>query len=895
MKKLFKLGVLTSLSLALSACGNEDSTTTYIPDAGSDGKENSIDIGPTIEPVMLNYLNEIKGTKTVIGIHNDEKVLENDPSYWTKQAAEVAGAWPALWSTDFGYTSAGLALRGSMVAQAEGAWAQGALINVMMHVCPPTMGEECGWEGGVLSDLSEEQWADLLADGGSLNQAWKARLDSYADIFSAMNQRGVRVLFRPFHEMNQTLFWWSLAGKPEYTAELYRLTHDYLVTDKELTNLTFVWNLQDFATLEQDLQDYDPGAGYWDVLSLDNYNTDGQGFSQAKYDVMLAKAGDKPIGIGETSHLPSLQILEQQPSWSFVMTWSELTFTDNSDASIRSFYNASNVVTLEDKDGWPGYQDDNRVVLAVPGDGGSGGEGPVDVVEPFVVFDGAIEGWASGQADKVTSEVVDAGEGRGNVLQHTYIGGETVSELIFDTPQDLSAYAEGTVQFDMKIVTQPDGITSWAMKIDCGWPCGTGDVALTANVDETTPEVGQWQTYTFNIADLLELNDENALTIDNVTSPLVIVPQPWSAEQIGVVIQLDNINYFPPESDEEPQASNDFVVFDDEINGWAAGQVEKVTQEIVDASGGHGKVVQHTYIGGETVSELIFETPQDLSAYVDGTIEFDLKIDNQPSGITGWAMKIDCGWPCGTGDVDLMNNLDGIVPVVGQWQTYKFNIADLMMLNGDNALTIDYVTSPLVIVPQPWSNEQIGVVIQLDNIRYKTAQSTQEPEVEGRVIFADAVDAWSAGQAEKVTQEIVDAGGEYGNVIQHTYIAGETVSELIFDNPQDLTEYQNGKISFDLRVVEQPSGITGWAMKIDCGWPCGTGDVALTDSVEGASPTVGNWQTFTFNVSDLMVLNGDNALTIDYVTSPLVIVPQPWSNEQVGVILQLDNIIYTAN
>ena len=857
MRTLVKLGVATSLCLALAGCGDEDSTTTYIPDAGAGGTEDGKTIEPTLEPVMLNYLNEIKGAKTVIGVHNDEKVLENDPSYWTKEVAKITGAWPALWSMDFGYNSSGLALRASMVAQAEAAWAQGALVNIMLHVCPPTMGEECGWEGGVLSNLSVEQWSDLLTDGGALNQAWKARLDSYAEIFSAMNQRGVRVLFRPFHEMNQNLFWWSFNDRPEYTTELYRLTHDYLTSEKELTNLTFVWNLQDFASLEQDLQDYDPGAEYWDILSLDNYNTDGQGYSQAKYDLMMAKAGDKPIAIGETSQLPSLEVLAAQPSWSFIMTWSELTLEENSNSALSNFYNASNVVTLEDKAGWPGYQGDDRVIIEVPEGDNSGGDdtGGSDA-EPLVIFNDTVEGWSAGQADKVTQEVVDAGGDQGNVIQHTYIGGETVSELIFDTPQDLSEYAEGTVQFDLRIVNQPAGITSWAMKIDCGWPCGTGDVPLTDNVDGVTPVVGEWQTYKFNIAELLELNGSDSLTIDNVTSPLVLVPQPWSNEQIGVVIQIDNLIYTPtaaagePEEAQEPDNSTSLVIFEEENTGWYAGQADKVTHEIIDGNEGHGKVVQHTYIVGETVSELIFDTPQDLSEYAEGIIEFDLKIVNQPTGITSWAMKIDCGWPCGTGDVDLASNIEGITPEVGVWQTYQFYIADLLQLNGDNSLTIDYVTSPLVIVPQPWSNEQIGVVIQLDNIRFKTIEASQEPEVASKVIFTDAVEGWSAGQADKVTQEVVDAGGDHGNVIQHTYIGGETVTELIFDNPQDLTEYQSGKVSFDLRVVNQPAGITSWAMKIDCGWPCGTGDVAITDSNEGVSPTVGQWQTYTFNTDE---------------------------------------------
>lgn len=715
MKKLLNLSLAASLLFALTGCGNEDPKVTYISDAGNGGADGGSLHGPTLEPVMLNYLNEIKGSKTVVGVHNDEKVLENNPSYWSKKAAELTGSWPALWGMDFGFGEAGVGLRASLVSQAEAAWQQGALVNVMMHVCPPTTNEDCGWEGGVLTDLTEAQWTSLLTEGGDLNNAWKVRLDSYAKIFESMNQRGVRVLFRPFHEMNQTLFWWSLAGKPEYTVKLYQLTHDYLVDDKALTNLTFTWNLQDFSTLEADLDAYDPGAGYWDILSLDNYNTDGKGFSQEKYDLLLNKAGDKPIALGEVATLPTPEILKQQPKWTFVMSWAELTFIDNSDSSIKALYSADNVVTLEDKAGWPGFSGDDRLVLDIPG-----GITPPDdstPAEPLIIFEDTANGWTAGQSDKVTHEIIEGDADHGKVIQHTYTAGETVSEFIFDSPQDLSDYANGTIEFDLKIVNQPAGIEYWAFKIDCGWPCGTGDVDLSTNANGVTPTVGEWQHYKFYISDLLKLNADNALEIDYITSPIVIVPQPWSDAQIGVVIQLDNIKYTAGVV-EAPSVA-DKAIFENELpDEWMVGQSGKVTQELVDGDAEHGKVLQHTYIGGETVSELIFNEAQDLSAYKDGSIQFDLKIVNQPSGITGWSFKIDCGWPCGTGDVALESNVAGTTPKVGEWQRYKFRIADLLTLNGDNSLMIDYVTAPFVLVPQPWSSEQVGVVVQLDNIVY---------------------------------------------------------------------------------------------------------------------------------------------------------------------------------
>jgi beta-mannanase len=111
----------------------------------------------------------------------------------------------------------------------------------------PTEPDAGNWEGGVVSRLSDAQWNDLITDGGTLNQAWKTRLDNYAQHLQYLEDNKVTVPFRPFHEMNQGVFWW--AGRPgtNGTAELYRLTRDYLQNTKGLTNLIWVWDMQDLG------------------------------------------------------------------------------------------------------------------------------------------------------------------------------------------------------------------------------------------------------------------------------------------------------------------------------------------------------------------------------------------------------------------------------------------------------------------------------------------------------------------------------------------------------------------------------------------------------------------------------------------------------------------------
>jgi len=298
----------------------------------------------------LNYLYSISGVRTASGMHNRQPI--SAPSTYTNRLNSITGKYPALWSSDFLFEQSEINNRWTMTNEAKAQWANGALINLMFHACPPTQAEPCQWEGGIKSRLTDAQWQELITDGTQLNRNWKARLDAIVPYLQDLKNNGVEVLFRPLHEMNQGVFWW--AGRPgaNGTARLYQITHDYLRNTKGLTNLIWVWNVQDFSSLVSDLANYNPGSNYWDVLSLDMYYTDGQGYTTAKYNAMLNAAGGKPIAIGECEVLPSPNLLATQPRWSFFMGWSELVFDKNSNTNIQNTFWASNVVVRDEMPGW---------------------------------------------------------------------------------------------------------------------------------------------------------------------------------------------------------------------------------------------------------------------------------------------------------------------------------------------------------------------------------------------------------------------------------------------------------------------------------------------------------------------------------------------------------------
>ncbi len=305
----------------------------------------------------LAFLEKISGTRTVAGQHNREP--NSSPAQWTNKIYDTTGRFPGLWSGDFLYEQDNIDNRSTMIAQAIDQWNQGALVHLMYHAAPPDLGEPCGWDPGVVNHpLSDDQWNGLITDGSDLNNAWKARLDTISVFFQELKDQGVQVLWRPFHEMNKPMdpsvnpFWWCGRPGPNGSARLYQITHDYMVGTKGLTNLIWVWDVQD---LNFDWASYNPGDGYWDVFAMDMY---GDGYTSQKYETALQVAGTKPMAIGECEILPTADELAAQPRWTFFMAWAELVFADdngnvtNTVQQITDLYNATNVVTRDQMPGW---------------------------------------------------------------------------------------------------------------------------------------------------------------------------------------------------------------------------------------------------------------------------------------------------------------------------------------------------------------------------------------------------------------------------------------------------------------------------------------------------------------------------------------------------------------
>ena len=124
---------------------------------------------------------------------------------------------------------------------------------------------------GIQSDLSDEEWEELITPGTHLNEKWKSQVDVIAWFLKQLAYADVPVLWRPYHEMNGDWFWWGKKRGPDGYIKLYRMLFDRLVNFHKLHNLVWVYNTNEIRTGVDDHSTYYPGDEYVDVLATDVY------------------------------------------------------------------------------------------------------------------------------------------------------------------------------------------------------------------------------------------------------------------------------------------------------------------------------------------------------------------------------------------------------------------------------------------------------------------------------------------------------------------------------------------------------------------------------------------------------------------------------------------------
>ena len=121
-------------------------------------------------------------------------------------------------------------------------------------------------------DITPNSFASILPNG-SKHELYKKWLDNSIVFFNSIKGKDgkkVPILFRPFHELTGTWFWWCQNNAtPEQFKEVWKFTVEYYQS-KGVHNLIYVYNTSDFNSKEEFMKYY-PGDDYVDMISFDKY------------------------------------------------------------------------------------------------------------------------------------------------------------------------------------------------------------------------------------------------------------------------------------------------------------------------------------------------------------------------------------------------------------------------------------------------------------------------------------------------------------------------------------------------------------------------------------------------------------------------------------------------
>ena len=139
-------------------------------------------------------------------------------------------------------------------------------------------------------------------------------------------------------------------------------------------------------------------------------------------------------------------------------------------------------------------------------------------------------------------------EDRGNVLEieHSSEGQQAIFYFKASMGRDLSRYAGGQLIFDIKTIS---GDSKYSMKLDCIWPCTSGDQNLGVKGNNG------WETVTIEIDDLVA----DGLSLDTINTGIVI----WATQYTDTVFQIDDVRWEDTdggETPEQPKADDGWII-----------------------------------------------------------------------------------------------------------------------------------------------------------------------------------------------------------------------------------------------------------------------------------------------------------------------------------------------
>jgi len=305
---------------------------------------------------LLDYLQSVYGKKTLSGTWGP-----GIASY----VQEASGRLPAIVAFDltgwnsptWGKTYTPVVER--TIEHAKAWHARGGIVAFQFHWKHPMNPSGTSWRDRP-KNSPRYDLAKAAQVGTPEHKAFMDDLARHADYLQKLADARIPILWRPFHEIDGGWFWWTDHTHPENTAALWRIMFDYLVKQRKLHNLIWVFNCGLKTTLKREAppeehtafrKRYYPGPQYVDIAGIDIYPNSYYGWGKNEeesypkaFQIMQEVAPGKMQAMCECGTFLNVQKMAAEgPRWLYVLQWFE------GDAGwARTCYAHPQVLTLED-------------------------------------------------------------------------------------------------------------------------------------------------------------------------------------------------------------------------------------------------------------------------------------------------------------------------------------------------------------------------------------------------------------------------------------------------------------------------------------------------------------------------------------------------------------------
>jgi len=326
--------------------------------------------------LLMNYLTEvygehiISGQQEIYGGGNDgDSELEFEWIY------NLTGKYPAIRGFDFmnynplygwedGTTNRVIDWVNNRGGIATASWH----INVPKNFTTYTLGQFVDWKDATYKPTDTNfNTANAVVPGTKEYQYLMLAIEDLAEQLLILQNNGVPVLFRPFHEAEGNggvngegaWFWWAKSGAAVYK-QLWDLLYTELTQTYGLHNLIWEYNSYTYSSSPA----WYPGNDKVDIVGFDKYNTvynryDGlsgvpneDAITSTFYQLVGLSSGTKMVAMTENDTIPSVQNLtEEKAGWLYFLPWYGehlMSTAFNYPATLTTLYQSNYVITLDE-------------------------------------------------------------------------------------------------------------------------------------------------------------------------------------------------------------------------------------------------------------------------------------------------------------------------------------------------------------------------------------------------------------------------------------------------------------------------------------------------------------------------------------------------------------------